>query len=598
MATSTLSSADKLSSLRSLLKESNLGGVIIPHDDEFMNEYTAPYAERLKWISHFSGSAGLAIVTQTHAALFSDGRYTLQMKQQVDPTLWETFHMTQTPPSQWLKTLLPAEALPIAYDPWLMTERALKPFQDAGLPLAPIDYNPIDRLWKDQPAYPHSQLVVHPLSYAGVSSESKRQTLAQTLQNTKTDLLLLTDPTNIAWLLNIRGHDIAYTPIALLCALFFQDGHMEVFTNKNDISPEIKEWVGKDVSFANRSSMADILTQQHHKVVQYDPATTSVGFLSLLRAAQAQLIPKPDPCLILKSCKNPIEQEGARLAHLKDGIALCRFNYWLHFLSSEQLEQQTEITAAAKLETLRKQDKTYQEDSFPAISAIGPQGAIIHYKATNESAHTLSTNALYLLDSGGQYLEGTTDVTRTFWLGNEPPPLEITMMYTLVLKGHIALASAHFPKGCTGSQLDSLARMFLWRHHADYDHGTGHGVGSYLSVHEGPPRISSVPSIPLQAGMILSNEPGYYQEGQYGIRLENLILVQEVPDTPQRPFLMFETLTLVPFDRRLINPTLLTAPEVEWLNTYHSRIFQTISPQLTPQEQDWLRVACEPITLS
>lgn len=596
----SLSSKKRLSNLRNNLAQAKVQGFLLPRGDEHMNEYVAPYAERLAWLTGFDGSAGFAIILPDKAALFSDGRYTLQMKKQTDSTLWETHHNGETPPAQWLKNYVAnAPHSLISYDPWLMSETSLKPFVEAGINLIPLDRNPIDPLWSNQPSYPTAPALIHPLSYAGLDSQEKRKQIVNTIKKNAADTLLITDPTCIAWLLNIRGNDIPYTPVALSFALLHANGQLDLFGAKQKFPVSLQNWIGEHTQFYTLDQLGTIIaTTLKARKVQLDPTTTALWFIRILKEIKADIIRAPDPCLIAKACKNTTEQEGARIAHLKDGVALCRFFHWL---DSQDTDALTEWDAALKLNDFRKMDPDYREESFPAISASGANGAIIHYRATPENHDHLRKNTVFLLDSGGQYIQGTTDVTRTLWLGPDPAPANIKEMTTRVLKGHIALSSALFPENSPGHRLDSFARRPLWDCMEDFDHGTGHGVGSFLSVHEGPCRISSLASsVGLKEGMILSNEPGFYKTNEYGIRLENLILAQKVikPHTSSstiRPFLHWEVLTMVPFDTKLIDTGLLTKEEKTWLNTYHNTVWQALSPFLNSREEAWLAEACAPL---
>ncbi len=588
------SSATRLSALRNLLKQNGLDGLIIPHSDEFLGEYTPACAERLEWLTNFSGSAGAAVVLPETAAVFSDGRYITQMDQQVDKSCWERQHIIQTPPSVWLAKHAAAGSR-IGYDPRIMSSAELRPFQKAAksFSLVPTDGNLIDRLWADRPAFPAAPAVVHPLAYAGEDSHSKRVRLGQSLAQAGLTAAVLSDSASIAWLLNIRGSDIPCTPVVLAFALLHADATVDLFLQASKLPADVREWLGPDVRVHDPAKMEAVLATLADRTVAVDPATNAVWFAETLTRHGAIVQESSDPCLLPKACKNTVEQEGTRKAHLKDGIALCRFLHWL----DTDGQGTTELKAAAKLDAFRAEGADYRGESFPAISGAGPNGAIIHYRVTPETDRTLNANEVYLIDSGGQYPEGTTDVTRTVWTGPDAPPGPLKETFTRVLKGNLRLGRARFPVGTTGNALDTLARFDLWQAGLDYDHGTGHGVGSFLSVHEGPARISKVPNpIALQSGMILSNEPGYYEPGAYGIRLETLVLVHSVPTQEgARPTLGFETLTLAPFDRRLIDPGILGAEDMALLDAYHAQILALIGPHLPEDARKWLETACAPL---
>lgn len=555
---------NKLKSLREFMRQNNLAALLIPRTDEFQGEYIAPYAQRLAWLTGFTGSAGFAVVTQDKAAFFTDGRYTLQAQEELPP-YYEKYNITKKTPSQWTLENLSIEKR-IGYDPWLFTEAQLKKYER---PLVALSPNPIDSLWHGQPSPPKCPLHLHPLKYAGEDSRSKRARIAASLN---TDHLLLTSCDSIAWLLNIRGNDVPHTPIVHSMCVLHQDGSYDLFVDlrkvSNDDLRRLQKEGGKLIDFPQLLPHLERLTGS----CQLDPQTVPMVLLQTLTQTNREIVRAPDPCLLPKALKNEVELQGAIHAHIQDGHALQRFFKWLQ---EQPLKgETTELSAAQKLEEFRKEGQLYQDLSFETISAFGAHGAIIHYGVTLKSNVPLKREGLYLLDSGGQYLTGTTDVTRTIALGT--PTAEQKDRYTRVLKGHIALDQAIFPDGTTGAQLDSLTRQFLWEVGCDYDHGTGHGVGSYLSVHEGPQGISKRPSdIPLKPGMILSNEPGYYKAGEYGIRIENLVKVIEIPHLSG--FYGFETLTLCVLDENLIDPTLLTEKEKKWIEDYHRRVCEVLS---------------------
>lgn len=583
-----------LSALRAELLHQNLDGFIVPRADEHLGEYVPASAERLAWLTGFTGSAGLAAVLADRAAVFTDGRYVLQLAAQTDAVQWERLHITETPPAGWLAQHAKPAAR-IGYDPMLVSEEALGRYVEAGLTMQPVLRNPIDAVWTERPAPPVVPADPHPLAYAGRSADDKRADIAKLLRDAKQDAAVLSDPASIAWLLNIRGGDVPFTPFALGFALVHSDGGTELFMEPTKLPPATRAWLGNSVSVAGREALAPALERLTGKRVRVDPSGSPVWFAQRLRDAGATVLAGPDPCLLPKACKNKVEQQGTRNAHARDAVAVCRFLHWLAEVGPSG--QQTEMSAAARLLALREQVTLFRGESFPAISGAGEHGAIIHYRVSEESDRAIKPDEVYLIDSGAQYTDGTTDITRTVWTGPGTPPDELRARVTRVMKGHIALAALVFPQGVGGAHIDIVARRALWQVGLDYDHGTGHGVGSYLSVHEGPVSISRLARpLAIAAGMILSNEPGYYLPGQYGIRLENLLLVQpaELPNAG-KPFLHFETLTLAPFDRRLLDTTLLDPWERAWLDAYHARVLKEVGPQLDDVTADWLRMACAPL---
>jgi len=634
---------ERLAALRQELAARHLDGFIVPRADEHLGEYVPEAAERLAWLTGFTGSAGLAVVLAERAAVFTDGRYVLQLAAQTDPTLWERCHITEEPPPRWLIANAPksaprgsierqdtpapsasadkayavgappdgaAERNPLApgrigYDPLLISEEALARFTEAGLTMVATDTNPIDAVWTDRPAPPMAPAVPHPLRYAGKPAGEKREEIAALLRAAKQDAAVISDPASIAWLLNIRGQDVPFTPFALGFALAHADGRCALFMDPAKLSAETRAWLGNGVTVADRTALSGALAGLGGKRVRVDPSGSPVWFAQALRAAGATVAAGPDPCLLPKACKNTTEREGARAAHLRDAAAICRFLCWLDEVGPAGTA--TEISAAAKLLALRGEVESFRGECFPAISGAGEHGAIIHYRVTEATNRPIRPNEVYLIDSGGQYPDGTTDITRTVWTGasvagrntTDPgaPPAELRARVTRVMKGHIAIATSVFPSGIGGVHLDAFARRALWQVGLDYDHGTGHGVGSYLSVHEGPVSISRLARpVPIAEGMILSNEPGFYLPGGYGIRLENLLLVAKA-DLPgaTKPFLCFETLTLAPFDTRLFDPALFDPTERAWLNAYHARVLAEVGPALDAPTQAWLQQACRAI---
>jgi Xaa-Pro aminopeptidase len=583
-----------LPALRQELQRQGLDGLVVPRSDEHLGEYVPASAERLAWLTGFTGSAGLAVVLAGTAAVFTDGRYVLQLAEQTDADLWQRRHITEEPPPAWLAQNAPKNGR-IGYDPLLVSEEGLARYTDAGLDMVAATRNPVDAVWTDRPAPPSAPAVPQPMIYAGRTSEEKRADVAKVLRDAKQDAAVLTDPASIAWLLNIRGGDVPFTPFALGFAVVHANGSTDLFMDSAKLPPETRSWLGNAVSVSDRASLGPALLKLADKTVRVDSAGSPVWFVQQLLKAGALVSSASDPCLLPKACKNPIEQQGARDSHRRDAVAVCRFLHWLSVKGPTG--QETEISAADALLGFRQQVDGFRGESFPAISGAGEHGAIIHYRVTEDSNRPIKPNEVYLIDSGAQYPDGTTDITRTIWTGPGTPPDEIRDRVTRVMQGHIAIATAIFPKGVGGAHLDAFARRALWQVGLDYDHGTGHGVGSYLSVHEGPVSISRLARpVPIDTGMILSNEPGYYLPDHYGIRLENLLLVQQA-DMPaaNRPFLRFETLTFAPFDRRLLNPALMTKQERDWLDAYHAQVLQLVGPALGNAERDWLTAACAPL---
>ena len=589
--------AARLDHLRQELAAQRLDGFIVPRADEHQGEYVPSRGQRLAWLTGFTGSAGLAIALRDRAALFVDGRYTLQAAAQVDTRLFEIHHLIDEPPTSWIGTALAGRAV-LGYDPWLHTPHDVERFraaaEKAGAVLRAVSDNPVDRVWPGQPPAPIAPVVPHPERFAGESAQSKRARIGRALTEEGAGAVVLTMPESIAWLLNIRGGDVPHTPLPLSFAILRQDGSVTLFIDRRKLVPGLERHLGNGVTVMPPEGLGtalDALAAEGGKV-QVDPATAASWVFDRLAAAGAQIHRAADPCLLPKACKNPVELDGTRAAHRRDGAALTRFLAWLaHEAPKGGL---AEIAASDRLETLRREGEHFRDLSFSTISGAGSNGAIVHYRATPETEKRLEPGTLYLLDSGAQYLDGTTDVTRTVAIG--APTREMRDRFTRVLKGHIALALARFPKGTTGTQLDAFARRALWQRGLDYDHGTGHGVGSYLGVHEGPQRISKAPNgQALLPGMIVSNEPGYYKTGAYGIRIENLVLVQPMEGEGEREMLGFETLTLAPIDRNLIEPSLLDQEEIAWLDEYHTRVRKMLTPLVDPETARWLAEATQPI---
>ncbi len=588
-----MSFAERLAAVRAAMAREGLAAFLQPRSDEHLGEYVPPSAERLAWLTGFTGSAGLAAVLPDRAAVWSDGRYVLQLAAETDGALWERLHLTEQPPPKYVAAHV-GEGARVGYDPWLMSEDALQRFREAGLTLVAVQHNPVDAAWVDgRPAPPTAPARPYDHAEAGETSEQKRGRVAAVLQAEKCDAAVLSDPASIAWLLNVRGADIGFLPVALGFAIVHADGGTELFMEPGKLPAETRAWLGNAVACAPRAALPGALSALRGKRVRVDGVGAPAWFAETLKAAGATPVPGQDPCLPLKASKNFVEQQGARAAQARDAVALCRFLHWVEDAAGHE----TEMSAAAQLLRFRAEGALFRGESFPAISAAGEHGAIMHYRVSEATDRAILPDEVYLIDSGAQYLDGTTDVTRTVWTGPSLPTAALRERFTRVLKGHIAVAQLVFPEGVAGVRLDAFSRAALWQAGLDFDHGTGHGVGSYLSVHEGPASISPhLRAAPLTQGMILSNEPGFYLPGEYGIRLENLLLVQdaELPGTA-KTFFRFETLTYAPFDRVLIEPALLTDDERAWLDAYHARVFEQVAPHVDVPVRDWLRRACAPL---
>ncbi len=588
---------DRLAALREWMSTMALDAVLVPRGDEHLGEYVPPSAERLSWLTGFTGSAGLAVIMLDKAALFVDGRYTLQAAQQAPKKLYEIHHLIGEPYGAFLtKTLKKGDQ--VGFDPWLHSAAAIEALKSeltaAGIEYTALKTNPIDAIWTDRPAPPLAPVVPHPLDYAGLGSEEKRTRIGRDLAASGIGATVLTQPDSIAWLLNIRGGDVPNAPLPLSFAILMADGHVALFVDERKIGQETRVHLGNSVTIAAPELFGPTLDKlsKMGKSVRFDPQNTPFWVADRLKAAGVKVSAGVDPCQLPKAIKNPVEMEGEREAHRRDGAALVKFFTWLD--QAMETAPPTEIGASDKLAEFRAGQELARGPSFDTISGAAEHGAIVHYRAMPETDKQLAPGMMYLLDSGGQYLDATTDVTRTMTLGE--PTQAMRHHFTLVLKGHIALGSARFPAGTSGGQLDALARAPLWEAGLDYDHGTGHGVGSYLSVHEGPQRIFKNGAAPLEPGMIVSNEPGYYKTGEYGIRIENLVLVKEaeIPNA-ERKMLEFETLTLAPIDRDLIDVAMLTQPERKWVNDYHSRVYAELCDRLDEPERVWLAEAAAPL---
>lgn len=581
----------RLAALREELKRRGLDGFVIPISDEHMSEYVGEYAQRLSWLTGFGGSAGFAAVTLDHAAIFVDGRYTVQVRDQVDESLFSYRSIPSDTLGDWLKEVAQPQAK-IAYDPWLHTwnwvaalEAKVEP---AGITMVPADSNPLDAVWADQPSPSDATALVHNEELSGQSSAEKRAQIADWLTAEGLDSVVIPALDSIAWLLNIRGEDVSHTPVALSYVIAHADGRAELFIAPEKVTPELTQHLGNAVTIRGRDEFTGALGEHSGKKVSVDPEFGVVGIAQALRAGGASFTFKQDPTILAKAIKNPTEIQGHRDAQARDGAAVARFLRWLEVTAPAG--EVDELTAAAKLEGFRREHGDLRDTSFDTISAAAGHAALPHYRVDEESNITIPPGSIYLVDSGGQYPAGTTDITRTVWIDTpegSTPTAEMKDRNTRVLKGHIQLACARFPQGTCGGQLDALARQYLWEGGVDYAHGTGHGVGSFLGVHEGPQRIAKPAggqpgtSQELHAGMICSNEPGYYKPDAFGIRIENLVLIieQEIEGDEGR-YLGFETLTYVPLDRCLIEKSLLTQAEVAWVDRYHEKVRALLVPQL------------------
>jgi len=593
----------RLDALRKELKARDLDGFVVPISDEHMSEYVGAYAQRLAWLTGFGGSAGTAAVLADKAAIFVDGRYTLQVREQVDGRLYEYQSVPATSVAAWLAENAPAGAK-IGFDPWLhgkpWVDATNKALREKGAALEPVDGNPIDAIWADRPAPSLAPALVHANVYTGKSSEAKRSEVAEWLAAKGLDAAVISALDGVAWLLNIRGTDVDRTPVALSFVLAHADGTAELFIAEEKVTPELRAHLGNAVTVRPREAFVPQLKALAGKKVAVDPERSVEAIFGALQGAGASVIELTDPTVLAKAVKNPVEQAGQRAAQARDGAAIAKFLHWLSVAGPKGGED--ELSAAAQLRAFRDEDPLLRDLSFDTISAAGPHAASPHYRVDEQSNLPIAPGSIYLVDSGGQYLDGTTDITRTVWVGPGEPSAEHKDRFTRVLKGHIALAQAVFPRGTIGSQLDTLARAALWQAGVDYAHGTGHGVGSFLSVHEGPQRIAKASGgqagtgQELLPGMILSNEPGYYKAGEYGIRTENLVLVEPRTIAGQEgEYFGFENLTWAPIDKSLVDTALLTRDELKWWDEYHARVETILAPQLQGEALDWLKLACAPL---
>jgi Xaa-Pro aminopeptidase len=589
----------KLSAFREELARRNLSGFVVPRADQQQNEYVAPSEERLAWLTGFTGSAGIAIVLAKEAALFVDGRYTLQATRQVDARAWTVEPLVEPPPETWLaKHLTSADRL--GFDPWLHTtaaaERLAGACAKAGAELVAVETNPLDAVWTERPAPPLAAVTLHGQQFSGEAEDAKLRRIGAEIDKLGVDALVLSDSHAVAWTFNIRGGDISHTPLPLSYALVPKTGRPTLFIDHRKLSNSVRDHLERTAEIAEPVTLTQRLGElaQTGAAIALDSATASDAFSRLISAAGGKPVRGSDPVGLLKAVKNQTEIEGTRAAHHRDAVALARFLAWID--REAPSGALTEIDVVEALETFRRETGALKDVSFPTISGTGPNGAIVHYRVTRKSNRRIAPGDLLLVDSGAQYEDGTTDVTRTIAIGQ--PTVEMSDRFTRVLRGHIAIARALFPDGTTGAQIDTLARQFLWQAGIDFEHGTGHGVGSYLSVHEGPARISKLGTTPLKRGMILSNEPGYYKTDSFGIRIENLVLVvgAEIAGA-EKPVNSFETLTLAPIDRRLIDLNMLSAEELSWLNEYHERVRHAVRAHVDEATKLWLDAATAPLSL-
>ncbi|MGM4932632.1 aminopeptidase P family protein [Tardiphaga sp. 619_E2_N8_5] len=589
----------RLAAFREELLRRKLTGFVIPRADQQQNEYVPPSDERLAWLTGFTGSAGMAIVLLQDAAVFVDGRYTLQAAKQVDVNAWSIQSLVEPPPESWLTDHLKPEDR-LGFDPWLHTsaaaERLAAACAKAGAELVAVDSNPLDSVWAERPAPPLGAVSIHPLNYAGVSEADKLAQIRGEMERLRVDALVLSDSHAVAWAFNIRGADVSHTPLPLSYALVPKHGRPQIFIDHRKLSNSTRNHLEVSADVQEPDALTATLSDLAGSgaSIALDNATAADALSRLITSSGGKPVRGNDPIALLKAVKNPVEIKGTQTAHRRDAVALARFLAWIDREAPKG--KLTEIDTVEALETFRRQTGALKDVSFPTIAGTGPNGAIVHYRVTRKTNRRIVLGDLLLIDSGAQYEDGTTDVTRTIAIGE--PTDEMRDRFTRVLRGHIAIARAAFPDGTTGAQLDTLARQFLWHAGLDFAHGTGHGVGSYLSVHEGPARISKLGTTPLKRGMILSNEPGYYKTDAFGIRIENLELVVEAHiEGAEQPMNEFETLTLAPIDRRLINTHRISKRELKWINDYHARVRREVMPLLDDEATHvWLEAATEPLT--
>ncbi|MBI1493352.1 aminopeptidase P family protein [Halocynthiibacter styelae] len=584
----------RLKALRAQMVAEDLQGFMVPRADVHQGEYVAERDARLGWLTGFQGSAGFCVALENSAGVFIDGRYTVQVKSQVDLAHFTPVAWPKNQAGDWLNEHAPSGAV-IGFDPWLHTvadvERTDALLSKTGRSLRPCQ-NLVDAIWEDQPEAPRVPAFVHPVEFAGESHAEKRARMAQVLRDAGEDHAVITLPDSICWLLNIRGHDVAHNPVVQSLLILHADGRVDLFIDPAKTA-DISDHLGADITCHPQDDFARALTQLTG-TVRVDPVTAPFAVASILQAAGCEISRNPDPCILPKAIKNDTELAGMRAAHLRDGAAMAEFLCWLHEAAPKG--GLSEVAAAQKLEGFRRATNALFDISFETISATGPHAPICHYRVTEDTNLPIEQGQLFLIDSGGQYKDGTTDITRTIAVGEVG--MDEKQCFTRVLQGMIALSRARWPRGLSGRDLDPIARYPIWLAGHDFDHGTGHGVGAFLSVHEGPARISKVSDIPLEPGMILSNEPGYYREGAFGIRIENLVAVQTAGDLPgadARDMLDFETLAYTPIDRNLIVTEMLSGEEKAWLDAYHAKTFELLADAVSEATQNWLRQACAPL---
>ncbi|MFN7030223.1 MAG: aminopeptidase P family protein [Sphingopyxis sp.] len=593
--------AERLARVRAALKALGLDGFVVPISDEHMSEYVGDYAQRMAWLTGFGGSAGTAAVLPTKAAVFIDGRYTVQVRDQVDGSLFDYVGVPQSSVAEWLGANVSA-GQKVGFDPWLHGidwARSLgRALTAKGAQLVAVDKNPLDAAWDDQPEPSAAPVAVHDVALAGQSAVEKREVIADWLKANGLDTTVMTALDSIAWTFNIRGTDVSHTPVGLAFAMLHSDATADLFIAPEKVTDAVRAHLGNSVRIHDRDAFEAALADCKDKKVAVDPDRAVAAIFTALEAAGAKIERHRDPAVLPKAIKNDVELGGTRAAHVRDGVAVARFLQWMEDIAPQG--GLDELGAAAKLRAFREKSGSLIDLSFDTISAAGPNGALPHYKVDETTNRAIETGTLYLVDSGGQYADGTTDITRTIAIG--APTAEMRRRFTQVLKGHIALATARFPKGTRGSQLDILARQYLWADGVDYAHGTGHGVGAYLAVHEGPQRIAKPAGgqagteEPLHAGMILSNEPGYYKAGAFGIRIENLVIVVPLSiDGAEEDMLGFETITFAPIAQNLVETALLSPAEADWLDAYHAEVFAKLAPGMSDADRAWLEAACAPL---
>lgn len=600
VTTNPANGAARVEKLRKKMAELGLDGFLVPRADEHQGEYVPPHAQRLGWLTGFTGSAGAALVLKNSAYIFVDGRYELQVRAQTDGKVFSYESLVSNPPTSWLAEN--GKGLTIGFDPWLHTiyeaEALRNALEKQGGQLIPVETNLVDAVWDDQPEAPAAEVTIQPARFSGHEAKDKISEMKAAVAASGASATVLTDPSSVAWVFNIRGKDVSNTPLPLSFAIIPAQGEPELFIDERKLAIEPRAYL---TQLAKLSAPADLeghlgARAARGEAILLDPVLAAEKLRLIVTSAGGSVIEGKDPARIPRAIKNKAELDGSRAAHERDGVAMVNFLSWIDAQKPGTID---EISAAKKLEESRANagrdfQMPLEDISFDTISGAGPNGAIIHYRVNTDTNRTLQDGELYLVDSGAQYRDGTTDITRTVPIGRIDP--ETVKAFTLVLKGVIAITTARFPKGTRGQDIDILARIALWKHGFDYAHGTGHGVGSYLSVHEGPQSISRKGAQELLPGMILSNEPGYYKPGAFGIRIENLIIVTEPEVLPggDIPMMGFETLTFCPIDRRLVDKALLTQEELDWLNTYHAKVRAKLSGHLGDAERKWLEAATAP----